>query len=101
MFELELACLNWSRYKQSPNSYDTFFRRWFVFADGRLSYSKDRTLTAEKVVDLSEIVDVRLEFDDPSLRAILRCFSLFFIVFHCFSLFFTVTFSDRRADNDA
>ena len=56
-------------FKQSAKDYDTFFRRWFVYGDGVLRYYKDsKEADAEgKQISLSEIVDVRPTFDDPTL----------------------------------
>ena len=41
-------------YKQSPKSYSTFFKRWFVYADdgargGHLRYYKDRALKVRRL----------------------------------------------------
>ena len=55
-------------YKQSPNSFEPFNRRWFVFEDGVLSYYMDsKKLDGGKQVSLAAIHGVQIEVSDPTL----------------------------------
>jgi actinin-like protein len=59
-------------YKQSPKSYETFFRRWFVYTaegGGKLQYFKDKNLTVRSAPAATAILSTRVSVGMAALSA--------------------------------